>query len=320
MIVSASRRSDIPAFYSEWFLNRLKEGYVLVRNPMNPAAVSRVNLKPGSIECIVFWTKNPEMMLGKLDRLKPYPYYFLFTITPYGRNLEKNLPPKENIIKTFITLAGKIGKEKVTWRYDPILLTDRIDRDYHYEHFEYLARQLAAYTDRCIISFLDMYQKCKRNLAGFNIILPGESEMREIAGNLNIIAEKYNIIMETCAEDIDLSGVGIRPGKCVDNRLINRITGKNLEIPRDKHQRKTCRCVESVDIGAYNTCGHHCLYCYANSNREAVIRNAARHDPQSPLLFGHLTPRDKIRDREVKTYSPAFNFGDHDERKTQEKV
>jgi hypothetical protein len=150
-----------------------------------------------------------------------------------------------------------------------------------------------------------MYNKCKRNLAGFNIILPGESEMREIAGNLNSIAEKHHIAMETCAEAIDLSGVGIRPGKCVDDRLIKRITGKNFEIPRDKHQRKTCRCVESVDIGAYNTCLHHCLYCYANSNREAVIRSAARHDPQSPLLFGHPTAGDKIMEREVKTYTPV---------------
>lgn len=276
-----------------------------MRNPMNPRSVSRVTLSPASIDCIVFWTKNPAAMLDKLDRLHPYPYYFLFTITPYEKDLEKNLPPKEEVIDTFITLSKKIGKEKVIWRYDPILLTAGIDCDYHYRKFAYLARRLASHTERCIISFLDMYNKCKRNLAGFNIVLPNDSEMRDIAGNLNTIARKHHILMETCAEAIDLTGVGVGAGTCIDENLIARITGKSRDIPKDKYQRKTCRCVESVDIGAYNTCLHHCLYCYANSNREAVLQNAARHDSRSPLLFGQVGEDDKIVEREVKTYPPA---------------
>lgn len=294
MIISVSRRSDIPAFYSDWFLNRLNEDFVLVRNPMNPNLVSRINLDEEFVDCLVFWTKNPAPLLEKLDRLKNYHYYFLFTITSYGRDLEINLPPKEKVVDTFIKLSKKIGKEKVIWRYDPILLTDKIDFNYHYKYFAYLAGKLESYTDRCIISFLDMYNKCKRNLAGFNIRLPDNSEMREIAGNLYTIAGKYNIAVQTCAEAIDLSDSGIQPGKCIDDRLVNEITGKNLEIPKDKYQRKTCCCVESVDIGAYNTCSHLCLYCYANANREAVKQNAARHNSQSPLLFGKLTDRDKI--------------------------
>jgi hypothetical protein len=305
MIVSASRRTDIPAFYGDWLLDRLSEGYVSVRNPMNPKVVSRIELSSDSIDCIVFWTKNPAALMEKLDRLNHYPYYFLFTITSYGKYLEKNLPLKEKIIDTFIKLSQKIGKEKVVWRYDPILLTGDIDRYYHYRYFAYLAGRLESYTERCIISFLDMYDKCKRNLAGFNITLPNHNEMADIAGNLSVIAGQHNIVVETCAETIDLTGVGVKPGKCIDEDLIARITGKSLAVPRDKHQRKTCRCVESVDIGAYNSCLHHCLYCYANSNREAVMQNAAQHDSRSSLLYGQISAGDKVVEREVKAYPPS---------------
>ncbi len=294
MIISASRRTDIPAFYSDWFVKRLEEGYVLVRNPMNPNLVSKVNLGPNLVDCFVFWTKDPQAMMGKLERLQDYHYYFLFTITSYGKDLERNLAAKEKIIETFIGLSREIGRQRVIWRYDPILLTDRVDSRYHYQYFEYLANKLASHTGRCIISFLNMYSKCKRNLAGFKIRLPGNSEAIEIAGNLNSIARKYDMVMEACAEDIDFSGVGIKPGKCIDDSLINQITGKHLEIPKDKYQRTTCGCVESVDIGAYNTCAHHCLYCYANANQEIVNENRCRHRVASPLLVGDLTDQDKV--------------------------
>lgn len=257
----------------------------MVGNPMNPNIVRQVNLEPRLVDCIVFWSKNPAPLLERLDRLKPYHYYFLFTITSYGADLEKNLPPKDMIIETFQKLSKRIGKERVIWRYDPILLTAKIDCDYHYKYFDYIASKLESFTERCIISFLDMYDKCKRNLAGFAVRMPGRQEMMEIAGKLNSIAQKRHIELQTCAESSDFLSVGIMPGKCIDDRLIAKITGENIEIPKDKYQRKTCCCVESVDIGAYDTCRHNCLYCYANSNREAVERNAAQHNRQSPFLL-----------------------------------
>ncbi|UCH94634.1 MAG: DUF1848 domain-containing protein [Candidatus Aminicenantes bacterium] len=294
MIISASRRTDIPAFYSQWFFNRLNQGFVMVRNPFNPQLVNKIPLNPGLIDCIVFWTKNPRKMMNQLDQLKGYHYYFLFTITSYGPELEKHLPPKDEVIETFIELSSGIGKEKVAWRYDPVLINDSIDDNYHYHHFDSIARRLSGYTERCIISFLDMYKKCEKNLKGFNIKELAQKEMVRLAGMLSRVAEKYHIEMVTCAEEVDLSPVGIRHGKCIDDKLISRIIGYPLEVNKDKHQRKTCCCVESIDIGAYNTCGHICLYCYANFDEQVVRKNQARHNPGSPLLLGNLSTEDKI--------------------------
>jgi hypothetical protein len=302
MIISASRRTDIPAFYSQWFFNRLNQGFVMVRNPMNPQLVSKISLNPQLIDCIVFWTKNPGNMMKHLDQLKGYHYYFLFTITSYGPDLEKYLPPKDEVIEIFIELSRKLGKEKVIWRYDPVLITDTIDEEYHYHHFDYIARKLHPYTERCIISFLDMYKKCERNLKGFNIKELDTKEMVQLAGRLNRVARRCDIEMVTCAEEVDLSPQDISHGKCIDDQLISRITGVQLEVKKDKHQRKTCRCVESIDIGAYNTCSHMCLYCYANSDARAVQKNTARHHWESPLLLGKLSPGDKIIERKFESF------------------
>lgn len=302
MIISASRRTDIPAFYSRWFLNRLKEGFVMVRNPMNPSLVGKIPLNPGLTDCIVFWTKNPANMMDQLDQLKGYHYYFLFTITAYGSDLERHLPPKDEVIDTFSQLSQRIGKERVIWRYDPILLNDTIDEDYHRRRFHHIANRLHSYTERCIISFIDMYKKCERNLKGFNIKELNNDEMVRMAEMLHPLAERYGIRMVTCAEEIDLSAVGIHHGKCIDEELISRITGYELEVKKDLHQRKTCRCVESIDIGAYNTCPHICLYCYANSDPRTVRQNAARHNPESPLLFGELSGEEKVVERKIESF------------------
>jgi len=302
MIISASRRTDVPAFYSQWFFNRLTQGFVLVRNPMNPQLVSKIDLNPKLIDCIVFWTKNPQDMMKKLDQLEGYHYYFLFTITSYGRDLEKRLPKKDKIINTFIELSQRIGKERVIWRYDPILISDTIEENYHQRHFDSIAQKLHSHTDRCIISFLDMYKKCERNLKGFNIKELNHREMFSLAEKLNQVAKRYHIEMVSCAEEIDLSGIGIDHGKCIDDDLISRICGYQLEVKKDSHQRKTCSCVESIDIGAYNTCNHICLYCYANSDARIVRQNIALHNPESPLLLGELTGDEKIVKREIESF------------------
>jgi hypothetical protein len=311
MIISASRRTDIPAFYSQWFLNRLKEGFVLVRNPMNPQLVSKILLRPELIDCIVFWTKNPRNLMTKLDRLKDYHYYFLFTINSYGRDLERHLPPRDHVIDTFIELSRKIGKEKIVWRYDPILISAKIDEDFHFRNFDYIAGRLQSYTERCIISFIDMYRKCQRNLKGFSVRELNEEEMSRVARMLLPTAKRYGIEMVTCAEAVDFSGIGIRPGKCIDDERIARITGYELDVKKDKHQRKTCCCVESIDIGAYDTCPHSCLYCYANSSPENVKQNTALHNPESPLLLGEL-PTDgsiKIIERKIESFKIPYKNG-----------
>ena len=288
MIVSASRRTDIPAFYSEWFMNRIREGFVLVRNPFNPQQVSRISLKPGDIDCIVFWTKNPANILGRLEELdrRGYHYYFLFTLTPYGKDIETNLPDKEEIVSTFIRLSSMIGRQRVIWRYDPVVITGQLDRAYHEREFRALARKLAPCTDRCIISFLDFYAKTKRNMKDIPAMEIEEASMRELSRSFRDTCRQYDLQLQTCAEEIDLADMGIPAGKCIDDERIAAILGRKISVPKAPGQRKTCRCASSVDIGAYNSCPHHCLYCYANYSRDQVKSNIALHDPESPFLIG----------------------------------
>lgn len=296
MIISASRRTDIPAFYSDWFLKRIEEGFVMVRNPMNAHHVSRVSLEPGSVDCIVFWTKNPANMIDKLKILddKKYGYYFQFTLTPYDKSVEPNLPDKEDVIATFVELSKKIGKERVIWRYDPILLTNELDREYHYRSFESLAGKLSGHTEKCIISFVDFYVKCRKRLKSLNAKEMGSKDIYAIAHAFGGMGKANGIKVETCAEAADLAELGIAHGKCIDDALISRITGRPLEVKKDKTQRELCGCVTSVDVGAYNTCFYNCLYCYANHGSEAVTVKTVSHNIGSPMLSGDMEGGDKI--------------------------
>ncbi|OAA95149.1 DUF1848 domain-containing protein [Clostridium coskatii] len=302
MILSVSRRTDIPAFYSDWFFNRIKEGFVLVKNPFNSKQVSKVSLNPKVIDCIVFWTKNPKKMTKRLNEIKEYNYYFQFTLNSYDKTLETNVPEKKYLINTFIELSKRIGKDRVIWRYDPIILTDKFTKDYHYKWFEYLARKLCPYTKKCVISFLDLYRKTERNLKEINILPIDKDDMFELAEKFSKIASKYNVTIETCSEEIDLSKFNINHGKCIDDRLISKISGEKLSIDKDPNQREVCGCVKSIDIGAYNTCNHACLYCYANFNRDAAEKNLLKHNKRSALLLGELCGDEKIVDRKMKSY------------------
>ncbi|MGI5901928.1 MAG: DUF1848 domain-containing protein [Desulfitobacteriia bacterium] len=302
MILSVSRRTDIPAFYSEWFFKRLIEGFVLVRNPMNYRQVSRVTINPEVVDCIVFWTKNPGQMLNKLDLLADYNYYFQITLTPYNRQIERYLPPMDELIANFKQLSYLIGKERTVWRYDPVILTNEMDMAYHIQNFETLARKLQGYTERCVISFLSLYEKTKRNMKGLKINLPTAEQKLEIGAMLANIALNYGFIIESCSETVDLSAVGIEPAQCIDQRLISRLSGRKLTIEKDRNQRDECGCATSIDIGAYNTCSHGCLYCYANYSDPAVENNLTRHNPESPMLIGNLEPEDRITDRKMVSY------------------
>ncbi len=286
MIISCSRRTDIPSFYSDWFFNRIREGYVQVRNPLNAHQVRRISLKPADVDCIVFWTKDPAPMLDRLHLLPGYSYYFQFTLTPYDNDIEPHLPPKTKIRDTFLRLSDKIGAKKVIWRYDPILLSKIISPAYLIDHFGNMSQKLSGYTDKCIISFLDMYRHLQGKSAGLAIRPPDESEMYTIANEIAYIARGHNIKVETCAEKIELTDLGIEHGKCIDDRLITELTGVDLKIAKDKNQRELCGCVVSSDIGEYDTCSHGCRYCYANVSSKKIDQNRSLHNAQSPLLIG----------------------------------
>lgn len=293
MIISASRRTDIPAYYSQWFFRRLEAGFVCVRNPVNFHQVSRISLSPEVVDGIVFWTKNPIPMLDSLPLLKDDPFYFQFTLTAYGQDLEPGIPSKNDIIiPAFQELSRKVGPERVIWRYDPILLTPKYTAEYHVLNFEELARRLSGYTQKCVISFVDLYRHLGKQFQPLDT-----AEIYELSGRFSDIAQKYHLTLETCAESIDLSQFGIRHGHCIDGGLLEKIIGQPLSLVKDKNQREACGCMASIDIGMYDSCANGCKYCYANHSPAAVRRNIQAHNPASPLLCGDLTPEDTVRDR-----------------------
>jgi len=290
MILSASRRTDIPSYYSEWFLNRIKEKFVYVRNPMNRHQVSEINLNPELVDCIVFWSKNPKPMIDKLQFIKEYNYYFQFTLTPYETDVEVRLPPKIEIIETFKKLSDIIGPQKVIWRYDPILINKKYTIAYHIEKFKEFAGVLKGYTEKVTFSFIDFYKKITENIKLLDVIEISTEEKNVIAKSFSEIARNNNFLIDTCAEDIDLSKYGITHASCIDDSLISKITGNNLQVEKDKNQRLECGCVKSIDIGEYNSCSNGCVYCYANSNNSIVENNIKKHIPLSPFLIGDITP------------------------------
>lgn len=302
MILSVSRRTDIPAYYSDWFLERVREGFLYVRNPMNPRQISRIELSPHVVDCMVFWTKNPIPMLGRLGELESYPYYFQFTLTGYGRDVEPNLPDKRGrLIPAFQELAKKLGSGRVIWRYDPILLGGRYTAEYHVKAFAGIAECLEGYTDRVVISFLDLYAKTRKNMAGFQLESPSPGKLEALAGEFARIAGAHGMIVETCAEQMDLTRLGICHGSCIDGRLIEKLTGCSLEAAKDKNQRKECGCVESIDVGVYDTCLNSCRYCYANDSDARVKALRRQYDVHSPLLCGVVGPDDRVTERKVKS-------------------
>lgn len=289
MIISASRRTDIPAFFPEWFMSRLREGYTLVRNPFN-GKESRVDLTPCTTDCIVFWTKNPRPLMKYLDEIDAlgYKYYFLFTLNNYPRILEPAVPSFDEITVTFSELAASLGNSRVIWRFDPILLSSVTPEEFITENFGMIARELRAYTKRVIFSFCDFYGKVKKNLRLLEeekgVICADISDnapvKMRIASRLAEIARAHDMEISSCAETEDFTSLGIRRGACVDRELIGNILGVSVGAPKDKGQRKECGCAMSRDIGKYATCAHGCVYCYATGNRN----EAAHFKPSFPIL------------------------------------
>jgi hypothetical protein len=303
MIISASRRTDIPAYYSDWFYNRIKEGFVLARNPMNFHQIGKINLSPDVVDGIVFWTKNPLPMLGRLGELKEYMYYFQFTVTPYGKDVEPNIPSKNDlVISAFRQLSDIIGADRVIWRYDPILISERYPLDYHIRAFGKIAEELHDYTRKVTISFIDVdYRGVKSNIKELALQDFPPDIQTELAAQLAEIANNYGLLIDTCAETIDLRQFGIEHARCIDERLLGKLLGCSLNVDKDKNQRLECGCVTSVDIGMYNTCPNGCRYCYANYSKNAVNGNFAKHNPTSPLISGEVGEEDIIKEREAKS-------------------
>ncbi|WP_076790314.1 DUF1848 domain-containing protein [Chlorobium sp. KB01] len=297
MIISASRRTDIPAFYGEWLVNRLKAGEVLVRNPMQPKQVSRIMLAPATVDALVFWTKNPEPFLSRLPEIDAlgYSYYFLFTLTPYDATLEPGVPEKGSLVEVFRRLSRLIGPEKVVWRYDPVVITDQFTPAWHAASFQKLAERFSGYTERCIISFLDDYRKVRSRMRNLRFTLPDNAEMEELASIVADIAAKQNIELFTCSQEVDLSRYGIMHSRCIDGGLVERICGRRMTVTKkDSSQRHACGCVESRDIGSYDTCPHGCLYCYAVSSQTKSCKAFEAFDPASPMLCDHLNGDETI--------------------------
>ena len=295
MIISVSRRTDIPAFYTNWFLNRIKEGFVDVINPFNPKQANRISLSKENVECFVFWTKNPKPLLDRIDELDGYNYYFQFTLNSYGKDIEPNVPSKAaEVINTFIELSKKIGKEKIIWRYDPILLTDKYTIEYHIKYFEKLARKLSPYTKKCVISFLDLYKKTERNMKHIQLEELTVDKMNIIAEGFSQVCKKYDLELATCSEELDLEKYNIKHNKCIDDELIETLFKISLVNKKRDNQRSLCGCIKCHDIGTYNTCLHNCVYCYANFNKEQSSINYSSNDLNSSIMVGKISNDVKI--------------------------
>lgn len=300
MIISVSRRTDIPAFYSAWFFNRLRDGYVLVKRNINSRRISRISLRPDVVDGFVFWTKNPAPMLPYLNELKDYACCFHVTVTAYGREAEGGIPSKAGcVIPAVRELARRIGSDQVIWRYDPIFLSEKYTETYHIQQFAALAEELSPYTKKCVISFLDYYPHIGRGLAALGVQPVSAAGKKRLAAMLSDIGRSCGLQLEACAEDLDLSAAGIMPGHCVDAALFERLLGEPLKLEKDKTQRLACGCAESIDIGTYGTCRGGCLYCYAGSAGQTVC--PAGHWPESPLLTDYVRPGDVVAEREMRS-------------------
>lgn len=302
MILSVSRKTDIPAYYTPWFFNRVREGFCYTQNPMNAKQVSKVLINRDVVDGIVFWTKNPKPMLSRLHEIKDYPFYFQFTISSYGQDIETHLPRKKELVETFQRLSDSIGPYGLVWRYDPILLNPKYTVDYHIENFAILAKNLSQYTHRVVISFIDYYTKIATNWRTLGLQHISLEQKKYLAKNLAEIAMNYSLHVESCSEDINLEQYGIAHSRCIDDRLFAKILGMPFELQKDKAQRAACGCVESVDIGMYNSCNNGCKYCYASFSQESILKNMQRHNPDYPLLLGTVPEGITIKDKKQKLF------------------
>ena len=293
MILNVSGRTDIVAFYSEWFINRYKEGYVDVRNPFNPKLVSRIYFS--NVDAILFCTKNPIPILKYL-KLIDKPILFHITLTPYKRDVEPFVINKTKIIAAIKELSEIIGIDNLYIRYDPIFLSDKYNLEYHKKAFSKMCSLLNGYVKHIIVSFLDEYKNVKKNYKFLNYHEFTENDYKEIGTSFSKIASLYNMTVQTCFEKRNLEEYGFIKSECISHTLAYKLTGKTYKSWTARKE-KNCNCVEMVDIGVYNSCCHFCKYCYANYDEKLVKKNFKNHIKTSSLLVGKLDSSDIIKER-----------------------
>ena len=293
MILNVSGRTDVVAFYSNWFMNRYKDGFVDVRNPFNPKLVSRIYFK--DVDLILFCSKNPIPVLDKIKLINK-PIIFHVTITPYNKDIEPNVPDKKLVINAVKKLSDIIGKENLYIRYDPIFLSDKYNVNYHLRAFDKLCSLLNGYVNKIIVSFIDDYKNVRKNERTLNFKEFSEDDYKAIGLGFSKSARENNMTVQTCFENRNLTEYGFVKGECLSHELAYKLTGKKYKNWTARKEGK-CECVQMVDVGAYNSCKHFCKYCYANFDEKSVNINALNHDDNSSLLVGNLTNDDQIKVR-----------------------
>lgn len=293
MILIVSGRTDVVAFYTKWFINRYREGYVHVRNPYNPKLVNRIDFD--NVEALMFCTKNPIPILPYLKNIDK-PILFHITLTPYLTDIEPNIPDKKSIIDAIKEVSNIVGKENTVVRYDPIFLSDKYNLDYHKKVFNRMCKLLNGYIDKIIVSFIDNYKNVKKNKNILKLRDFTGNDYKEIGESFSKSAKTNNMTVQTCFEDRNLTEYGFIKGDCLSHELAFKLTGKSY--PRWKARKENkCNCAQMVDIGVYNSCNHRCKYCYANFDEDKININYKNHDPDSSLLIGNIEEDDIIKER-----------------------
>jgi hypothetical protein len=294
MIINTGGRTDTVQYYTPWLLKRFEEGYVLSRNPLFKNSINRYELTPDKVDCVVFCSKNYEPILPRLHEITGrFNTYFFYTITAYGKDIEPGVPSIDESIGTLKELSSIVGRERLVWRYDPVLLTDRYTVKTHLETFSYMAERLSPYVSRCVFSFVEMYDKLQFNMPE---LLPiQEDEKILLLEGLGRIATENNLPIQICGSDEDHSKYGIGRSGCMTLEVLGRANGVEFKDLKHRGMRKGCHCIESRDIGWYDTCPNGCRYCYANSDPKRAAENYRLHDPDSPMLFGNVGEGDSIQ-------------------------
>lgn len=294
MILNVSGRCDVVAFYSEWFMNRLKEGYFDVRNPFNPNLISRIYVD--DIDLFFFCTKNPYPIIDKIKDI-PKKVYFHVTLTPYKDEIEPGVPDKKEIIESIRKLSKIVGKENVVVRYDPVFISDKYTLEYHKKAFSKVCSLLDGYISKILISFLDEYKNVKKNYNFLKYKNLTESDYKGIGESFSKSAKEHGMIVHTCFEDRNLVEYGFSEDECLSRELAFKLTGNIYKEEWKARGGKKCHCVQMVDIGVYNCCSHFCKYCYANYDEKKVLENMKDHDKNSSLLIGRISDKDTIKVR-----------------------
>ena len=301
MILNTGARTDTAQYFSKWLLKRFEEGYVYTRNPLFPNKVTHYSLEPDKVDAVVFCSKDYRPILPYIREItERFNTYFFYAITAYGKDIEPGVPSIEESIETLIALSRIVGKERVAWRYDPVLLTKIYTIDTHRATFKSMAERLSPYIDRCIFSFVELYRKLEFNMP--ELLPMTVEEMDCIAEILGSIASRYGIYIQTCGTNGDYSRYGIHSSGCITLDTLGRANGISFRPLKHRGMRNGCHCIETRDIGAYDTCPNGCRYCYANKSPERAMENYRKHDPKSPILFGTITDSDTITDSNQQSF------------------